>query len=260
MFRSALRRSTIQTRSWQQPARKISTAPPNAPNASRPSSRWTRRLVYAGIFGTLGYCVGGWVDSKVSSPPFLPGSLEDQYFSLDLQRAFDAIPIVRELRSNPDYEEKNVYDNFADEHKSRRLTSGPLAGSRGLGFQRVFWNGREKTNVSVVFLGRGMEGWPTMIHGGAIGTVIDENLGRIAIRHFPERTGVTANLNLNYRAPVTSDKFYTLHTSLDEEQSTDRKAYAKCEVRDMAGKICVEASGLFVVPKKLKLAKVGEHF
>lgn len=142
MFRSALRRSTIQTRSWQQPARKISTAPPNAPNASRPSSRWTRRLVYAGIFGTLGYCVGGWVDSKVSSPPFLPGSLEDQYFSLDLQRAFDAIPIVRELRSNPDYEEKNVYDNFADEHKSRRLTSGPLAGSRGLGFQvslLLFW-------------------------------------------------------------------------------------------------------------------------
>ncbi|CAG7943156.1 unnamed protein product [Penicillium salamii] len=125
---------------------------------------------------------------------------------------------------------------------------------------RVFWNDKEKKNVSVVFLGRGMEGWPTMVHGGAIGTVVDENLGRIAIRHFPERTGVTANLNLNYRAPVTSDKFYTLHTSLDQEESTDRKAYARCEVRDMTGKICVEASGLFVVPKKLKLAKVGEHF
>lgn len=99
-----------------------------------------------------------------------------------------------------------------------------------------------------------------MIHGGAIATVIDENLGRIAIRHFPERTGVTANLNLDYRAPVKSDKFYTLVTSLDEEKSTDRKAYAKCQLKDMQGKVCVEASGLFVLPKKLKLDKLGEHF
>lgn len=124
----------------------------------------------------------------------------------------------------------------------------------------MFWNDKEKKIVSVVFLGPGLEGWPTMVHGGALGTVIDENLGRVAIRHFPARTGVTANLNLNYRAPVYSDNFYTLHTTLDQERSTDRKAYAKCEVRDMAGRLCVEASGLFVVPKKLQLAKVGDHF
>jgi acyl-coenzyme A thioesterase PaaI-like protein len=99
-----------------------------------------------------------------------------------------------------------------------------------------------------------------MVHGGALGTVIDENLGRVAIRRFPARTGLTANLNLNYRAPVYSDNFYTLHTTLDQERSTDSKGYAKCEVRDMAGRLCVEATGLFVVPKKLQLAKVGDHF
>jgi acyl-coenzyme A thioesterase PaaI-like protein len=99
-----------------------------------------------------------------------------------------------------------------------------------------------------------------MVHGGAVATVIDENLGRIAIRHFPERTGVTANLNVSYRNKTLSNGFYALHTSLDQEQSTDRKAYATCEMRDMSGQLCVEASGLFVVPKKLKLAKVGEHF
>lgn len=99
-----------------------------------------------------------------------------------------------------------------------------------------------------------------MVHGGAIGTVIDENLGRAAIRHFPARTGVTANLNINYRAPVYSDSFYSLHTTLDPERSTDRKAFATCKLRDMAGRLCVEATGLFVVPKTLQLQKVGEHF
>lgn len=126
--------------------------------------------------------------------------------------------------------------------------------------QRIFWNDKEGKVISVVFFGSGLEGWPTMIHGGALGTVIDENLGRAAIRHFPARTGVTANLNINYRAPVYSDNFYSLHTTLDRERSTDRKAFAKCEVRDMTGRLCVEATGLFVVPRTLQLQKVGEHF
>ena len=99
-----------------------------------------------------------------------------------------------------------------------------------------------------------------MVHGGALGTVVDENLGRAAIRHFPARTGVTANLNINYRAPVYSDNFYIFHTALDQERSTDRKAFATCEVRDLSGRLCVEASGLFVVPKKLQIAEVGKHF
>jgi acyl-coenzyme A thioesterase PaaI-like protein len=99
-----------------------------------------------------------------------------------------------------------------------------------------------------------------MVHGGALGTIIDENLGRAAVRHFPARTGMTANLNINYRAPVYSDNFYSLHSSLDPEQSTDRKAYVRCEVRDMTGRVCVEANGLFVVPKKLKLVRLGDHF
>jgi len=99
-----------------------------------------------------------------------------------------------------------------------------------------------------------------MVHGGAIGTVIDENLGRAAIRRFPARTGVTANLNINYRAPVYSGNFYTIHTTLDQEKSTDQKAFATCEVRDMTGDLSVEASGIFVVPKKLRLRELGENF
>ena len=113
--------------------RSVSTAA--QPNASREPSRWTRRLVYTGIFGTLGIGAGKWLDNKISSP-LDPGSLEDQMEIREIQRVFDiGLPIVQELRRNPDYVEKNVYENFADKHKTHRLTSGPLAGSRGLGLQ-----------------------------------------------------------------------------------------------------------------------------
>lgn len=99
-----------------------------------------------------------------------------------------------------------------------------------------------------------------MVHGGALATVIDENLGRVAIRHLPERTGVTANMQINYRAPVFSGNFYSFHAAIDTERTTERKAYATVEVRDPTGKLCAEGSGLFVVPKQYQLRKVGDRF
>ncbi|KAJ5980522.1 hypothetical protein N7481_007820 [Penicillium waksmanii] len=256
-----LPRRIPSTRTFVSPRSSLRTLSTGAQqNTSAPSSPWTRRLIYAGIFGGLGIGVGKLIGQRIAPPP-VPGSPEDQRQLEKLERAYEiGLPLVKQLRDDPDYVESGVYEYFSDEQKAHRLTSGPLAGSRGLGLQKVFWNDKDQKIVSVVAFGSGIEGWPTMVHGGALGTVLDENLGRAAIRRFPARTGVTANLNINYRAPVYSGNFYSLHTTLDQERSTDRKAYAKCELRDMTGRVCVEASGLFVVPKKLRLRTIGETF
>lgn len=75
------------------------------------------------------------MDSKVAAPPD-PGSSEDVAEMQQIQRAFEiGLPLVQELRKNPDYVETDVYENFAEKHRTHRLTSGPLAGSRGLGLQ-----------------------------------------------------------------------------------------------------------------------------
>ncbi|KAJ5484758.1 hypothetical protein N7539_004746 [Penicillium diatomitis] len=229
-------------------------------DSSAQSSRWPRRLIYAAVFGALGVSAGKWMDRKVAAPP-TPGSEIDKLQLQDIQQVFDrGLPIVQKLRSDPDFVESGVYENYSEESKQHRLTTGPLAGSRGFGLQRVFWNEKENQLVTVVFMGSGIEGWPTMVHGGALGTIIDENLGRAALRHFPEQTGVTANLNINYRAPVYSDNFYSIHSTIDLDRSTDRKGYVSCTLRDMTGRACVEANALFVVPKRLKLAKLGDSF
>jgi acyl-coenzyme A thioesterase PaaI-like protein len=109
-----------------------------------------------------------------------------------------------------------------------------------------------------VFFGPGLEGWPSFVHGGAISVVLDESLGRVALRSFPGRAGVTANLNINYRAPVISSNFYTVHAKCDHEKSSERKAYLGGSIRDLSGNICAEATGLFVVPKTLKLNRLKE--
>lgn len=102
---------------------------------SAPSSPWTRRLIYGGIFGSLGIGAGKLMEQRIAPPP-IPGSPEDQKQLQTLQRAYEiGLPIVQQLRDDPDYVESDVYEYFSDEQKKHRLTSGPMAGSRGLGLQ-----------------------------------------------------------------------------------------------------------------------------
>lgn len=104
-------------------------------NTSAQPSRWTRRLIYATIFGALGVSVGKWMDKKIAAPP-VPGTPEDKLQLQDIQHVFDTgLPIVQRLRANPEFVEMGVYENYSEEYKTHRLTSGALGGSRGIALQ-----------------------------------------------------------------------------------------------------------------------------
>ncbi|CRG86225.1 hypothetical protein PISL3812_03228 [Talaromyces islandicus] len=223
-------------------------------NATR-RSKWTRRILWGSAFAGLGYYTGQQYLKSFTSPA-APGTAEDTQRIEELQRLVDYLPVVQKLRKDPNYEEWDAYESFSDEDKEKRLSSGPLKGSRGLALQKIFWNEEEKECVNVVYFGHGLDGWLTVVHGGLLATVLDETLARAA----PRRSIVTANLQVNYRAPVSSGEFYTVHTRLDPERSTEQKAYVNGEVRSLMGKLCVESEALFLVPKKLALREIGQHF
>lgn len=109
-----------------------STAHENVPARLSP---WLRRMIYAGGFGTLGLAAGSWLSEQMRPPP-APGTEEDKRRLERIQRVFDSgLPLVRELRDNPDYEESGVYENYSEEDRSHRISSGPMRGSRGLALQ-----------------------------------------------------------------------------------------------------------------------------
>ncbi|KAL4997026.1 HotDog domain-containing protein [Aspergillus recurvatus] len=220
---------------------------------------WLRRFIYAGIFGGLGLGYGYHL-CQYLDPPLVPGSPMDETATKRYNDSVDKLPLMKELRENPDYVETKVYGNFSEEDKARRLTSGPLSGASRLAFQRVFWNHKEKAAYNFVYIGHGMEGWPFVVHGGALATILDEHLARVAIQHLPERTAVTANLDINYLRAATSNGIYIFSAKLDEERSSERKAYVIGSVRDKDGNVCTVAKGLFVVPRGYKLRKLEGAF
>src|SRR3569833_1999308 len=149
------------------------------------------------------------------------------------------------------------------------LTATTLSGSRGIGaYQRIFHNTRTGAFLTVIYFGPGTSGWPGVVHGGSLAAVLDESLGRCAIAALPARTGVTATLSLRYLAPTLADDFYVVPVEVVPDEAlpdaergkSGRKVWCRGRVETMAGKVCVEAEGLFVVPKGLKLQRLGDRF
>ena len=74
---------------------------------------------------------------------------------------------------------KNVDEGDTGKQVTRTLTQQTMAGTRGLGVQRAFWNAATRELIAVVWFGGALSGWPGLAHGGAIATVFDEGFSRI---------------------------------------------------------------------------------
>ncbi|RYP26811.1 hypothetical protein DL768_011529 [Monosporascus sp. mg162] len=241
---------------------------------SKPPRRRRGRLLYAAFFLLIGTTLGSLFRITIA-PPNLPepGTPEDEHLLAVIRRKAAALPLVQRLEADPEWTSWDAYSGIEDSETSAtsdagvaprrrrrepRLTSDALAGSRGLAYQRVFRNDATGECLSVVYFGGGTAGWPGVVHGGCLATVLDESLGRCAILRFPSRTGVTASLELTYKAPTRTEAFYIVRARPASGEAapgkSDRKAWVEGSVETLDGRTCVLARGLFVVPKGIKLA------
>lgn len=88
---------------------------------------------------------------------------------------------------------------------------------------------------------------------------MDESLGRCAVRRLVGRSGVTANLELNYLKPIVTNNFYVVR-AVPDEGGTERKCWVQGRLETLEGRVCVEARALFVVPKGYKTREMKDKF
>ncbi|EJT70707.1 hypothetical protein GGTG_11730 [Gaeumannomyces tritici R3-111a-1] len=246
--------------------------PPPPPGGQRTNKPFhLRPSTY--VFLTLGVLLGSAARFLISPPaPPTPGSAEDAARLAQIRAEAESLPALRALAADPKWTRSwDAYASVPEAARPHRLTSGALAGSRGLAFQRVFRaaddDGTGET-AAVVYLGASTAGWPGTVHGGASATLLDESMGRCALAALPGRAGVTASLELRYVWPVVADRFHVVRCRpLREEElapgergKRDRKVWVVATVEDLKGTVCVEAKALFVAPRGIKLAPLGDEF
>ncbi|KFX98319.1 hypothetical protein O988_04421 [Pseudogymnoascus sp. VKM F-3808] len=245
-----------------------STPPPHSTRSPPPPNqrKIIRPTILAAGFLLLGITFGKFCSFLLAPPPLpAPDSPEGHKLTTALRADAEALPLAKSM-SGEEWEAWDAYTTPGGEGLANRLTSGPLAGYGGIGYQRVFYNRMTGEYVVLAWLGRGLAGWPGVVHGGLLATLLDECLARTGMGGLEGGVGVTARLELGYKRPVKSAGWCVVRSWMEEEGevngngSSKRKAWVKGRVEDLGGTVYTEGRALYVVPRKVKLAGLGDKF
>lgn len=226
-------------------------------------------VVALGAFST-----GAWGIKQVlpgtgpvdTTPLPAPGSssVADRAAVAESTALIQASPQFRALAADADswIEQPDVYAHLSPAARATRLVSGTLWGHRRISCNRVFFSTDGRRCISFLALGTALCGHPNTVHGGLLATLLDEALGRLAIRQFPAGGAVTARLEVDYRSPVRAmDGLWNPHgfVVLDARtvECSERKVSVAGEIRDRHGRLLAEGRALFVVPRGWKPPPLG---
>lgn len=264
------------------------------PPARRPSRRlgplsWTA-LAFALAAGPS---TGAYLRRNVTKPPYAdPFTSEDRTLVSELTKRIDEVfkvkvlrgkclGVAKQLKGQEGGWKEVVYQE--DQALMPSTFRSTLAGARGLGVERLFWNKSDEVLVAIVWFGPSMSGWPGVTHGGVIATQFMDKIGlakglangsdaQVSKASQPQRmpgSGEHAKivlstddfadpseLSLSYVKPTFTENFYLLRVSRALPLAADPAAVVPSEPPDghheweatlesMDGSILVKANASF---------------
>ncbi|KKK26842.1 hypothetical protein ARAM_007431 [Aspergillus rambellii] len=173
-------------------------------------------------------------------------------FAREVENHIHNHPLAVSLREDPAFVESRPYMKIPEKLRLRNLTAGTLLNSEGIVVPPyVFCD--EKSLVSIMYLGPNVSGHPGIVHGGLLATLLDEGMGRCCFPVLPNKVGVTANLNIDYRRPAMASSYVVMRAEVTKVEG--RKAWVEGRIETLPEEgqepvVLVEAKALFVEPKQ----------
>lgn len=162
-------------------------------------------------------------------------------------------PLAKELRSRPEFSESRPHLKIPESQRQHNLTGGTLMGPGRVVVPPFTWTESDgKSLVSISYLGADLCGHPGVVHGGFLATMLDEGLARCCFGALPNKVGMTANLNIDYKRPALAGNFVVLRAKTTKVEG--RKAWVEGQIETLVGEgeepvVLVEASALFIEPR-----------
>lgn len=216
-------------------------------------------LVFSGFLASSSYLLGLFAPPEAFTlfnprpipPPPPEHSEEAKRIIAKVEKELNELEVLKKCREAPDaseWYEARPYVSLPPERLLNHFTAGVIRGPTRIAVPPIVRSRKDETETWVfIHLGTGICGHEGIIHGGLLATLLDEGCARPAFLTFPSRVAVTANLNLNFRAPTRADQFVIMKTKLVELKG--RKAVVDGWIEDLDGKVLVDARGIYVEPK-----------
>lgn len=239
---------------------------PKPPLYRRLLSTTTRALLYT----TLGFLIAmapaaAALDSvlhPVSDAESLTVFTPEDEESAQIDSLITTLPLAEALRQNPDFTESRPHMKLPPAWRAHNLTAGTLLGPGRVTVPPLsFAEKGGKSFVQIFHVGSDLCGHVGIVHGGFLATVLDEGLARCCFAALPHGVGLTAKLEVNYKAPAYAEQVLVLRATTTKVEG--RKAWVEGHIETVpkeAGEeptVLASASALYISPRGAeKMAKV----
>jgi len=163
-------------------------------------------------------------------------------------------PLVMSLRSDPDLIESRPHMKIPPAWRKQSLTGGTLIGPGKVTVPPFSWcENTGKTFVQICHVGSDLCGHMGIVHGGFLATMLDEGLARCCLPVLPYRIGMTAKLEINYKAPALANQYLVLRATTTKVAG--RKAWVEGQIETLPTKageqpvVLATANALYVSPR-----------
>ncbi|EAQ92498.1 hypothetical protein CHGG_00733 [Chaetomium globosum CBS 148.51] len=197
--------------------------------------------------------------SAILSPPSNADTLESFVPQDEDAKAkedyINSHPLALSLRADPDLIESRPSEKIPASWRKHNLLSGSLAGPGKIAVPPFSWTEREgKSYVQITHVGTDLCGHMGIVHGGFLAAMLDEGLARCCFPALPYNVGMTAKLEINYKAPAMADQYLVLRGTTVKVEG--RKAWVEGHIETLPAEegqeptILATASALYISPKQ----------
>ena len=179
--------------------------------------------------------------------------------AVEVEAHINAHPLTQTLRADSHFSESRPHLKIPAVQRDQNLTGGTLAGRGRIVVPPFTWSeDGGKSLVSICYLGTDLCGHPGIVHGGLLATLLDEGLARCCFPALPNKVGMTASLNINYRKPAPAGAYVVLKAKTVRVEG--RKAWVEGRIETLAGEgeqpqVLVEATALFIEPRHAAVSR-----
>ncbi len=185
----------------------------------------------------------------------------------EITRYLSRHPVIAELEADPRLHGVHPHHRLPAAFRQYNLTASTLIGPGLMAVPPFVWmDNRGEELVMILHAGPGLCGHPDIVHGGFVATIMDEGLARCCFKALPDNIGMTAYLNIDYRAPTPANAYLVLRAKTERVEG--RKAWVRGQLSTLpsmpdrsgsvqAGKVLAEAEGLFISPRSAKVSAPG---
>ncbi|KAJ4407525.1 hypothetical protein N0V91_003793 [Didymella pomorum] len=172
----------------------------------------------------------------------------------EIEKSIFTHPYTKTLLDDSTFIASRPHLKIPEQLRAQNLTGGTLLGADKIAVPPLQFSTADGSRfVSIQYLGSALCGHPGIVHGGLLGTLLDEGLARCCFPALPNKVGVTASLNITYKAPCMANQIVVLVAETTKVEG--RKAWVKGRLETLPKEgekplVLTEAEALFIEPRQ----------